>query len=314
MYAGTHDDTPPGPCSPHHHPKNNTHNQTNTQPTNQPNNQTHKPTNQSTTHQSTTHQTNNLTNKQILERLLCRCLAPPPPTDPSPRLLFSWSTHRGVGGVVASPASHSHPRERRPTPLLASLGIRIPPAQRKKTAAASKQQPPLEPPPPVVTTLLAEEEGKEEEGEEEEEDALRPDALTALFAPSSSSSPPAAATAKAPPPLRLSYSSLFQYRACPLSYYYAHVLALPTRCVVCPGVGGEREIRGGKCTRTLYTRPHSLTDFLIIIINHNTHTQPLAPHALRAGAARRHAPRAEPPAPARAAGRGGGRGGGAGGV
>lgn len=42
---------------------------------------------------------------------------------------------------------------------------------------------------------------------------------------------------KSPPPadhyipstLRLSYSSLYQYRLCPLSFYYAHVLALPSK-------------------------------------------------------------------------------------
>jgi hypothetical protein len=110
--------------------------------------------------------------------------------------------------------------------LLASLGIHIP-AQRKapRQAAASATVPS-----PAVVTVVEQQRAQEEEAvaARPAAPALEPDAISALFAPSSSqeqqqqTQTPAAS-------LRLSYSSLFQYRACPLSYYYAHVLALPTR-------------------------------------------------------------------------------------
>ena len=175
-----------------------------------------------------------LSTPQVMERLLCRCLSPPTPHDPSPRLLLSWSTQRS-----AAPAPFSSTRERRPTPLLASLGIAIPAPRSKpqaKRGAKKQQQQEQEPDPAAaVAAVVLVEEAEEEEGvvgaAQEEDEALHPDALTALFAPSSSSSSKTTEAASPPRPLRLSYSSLYQYQACPLSYYYAHVLALPTRCV-----------------------------------------------------------------------------------
>lgn len=165
-----------------------------------------------------------------MERLLCRSLAPTPPGDPSPRLLLSWATQR------ADPSSASPTpslRERRPSPLLASLGIHIP-AQRKAPRQAAAAAAALAPAPAVVTVVeqqQAQEEGKAVAATPTAP-ALEPDALSALFAPSSSSQKQQQQQSQTQTPavaLRLSYSSLFQYRACPLSYYYAHVLALPTR-------------------------------------------------------------------------------------
>lgn len=177
-----------------------------------------------------------------MERLICRCLAPTPPGDPSPRLLLSWATQR-ADPSAASPITSL--RERRPSPLLASLGIHIP-AQRRAPASATKQSAAAAAVAAAVAAHAPVVSVVEKAPQEEEKEAaaataattaataLEPDALSALFAPSSSNSskrqqPSPQRPPPPPPALRLSYSSLFQYRACPLSYYYAHVLALPTR-------------------------------------------------------------------------------------
>lgn len=75
----------------------------------------------------------------------------------------------------------------------------------------------------ITTTEAAKEGGKSRK--ELEEMVLS--SLSDLFSPPST--PQEEEQQHLPSSLRLSYSSLYQYRLCPLSFYYAHVLSLPSK-------------------------------------------------------------------------------------